>query len=102
MPTRVHADPHISPGRWDHQLRDPLEHLRIVDPFSVGVEVLKAAAAPPPRDARCCAVAASQPRDRRAPLDAINPLHTIPTYPAPDGRQTKPFSFHPIHPGESG
>lgn len=98
----VHADPHIPPGRRDYQLRDPLEHLRIVDPFSVGIEVLEATAAPSPRDARCCAAATPQPRDCRTPSDVVSPSPTVPTYPAPDGDQTKPSSPDPVHPGESG
>src|ERR1700683_1077327 len=88
MPTRVHADPHIPPSRRDHQLRDPLEHLRVIDPMPVGIQVLKATTAPPPRDARRRAIATPQPWDRRAPANAASPSHTVPQYPAPDRRQT--------------
>jgi len=52
MTERVHADPHLPPGRGDHELRDPLEHLGIVDALPIGVQILKAPAAPTARDAR--------------------------------------------------
>ena len=48
---RVRADPDVLPGRRDHQLVDPLQHLGVGDALAVGVEVLEPLAAPPAR--RC-------------------------------------------------
>ena len=91
MPTRVHANPHIPPGRRDHELSDPLKHLGVVDPLSVRVEVLKPTAAPSPGNTWRRAIATPQSRDRRAPINAAGPSHTVSIYPALDGRQTKPL-----------
>jgi hypothetical protein len=99
MPMGVRTDPHIPPGWRDHQLRDPLEHPRIVDSSPVGVEVLKATAAPSPRDARLNRGIAAPPAD--SDTDTANSSPS-PQYPASNDHQTKPSSSRPVHVGGNG
>jgi hypothetical protein len=60
MSAWVHADPHIAPRRRDRQRADPFEHLRIADSLAVGIEVLVAASASAPGDARGGTVRSAQ------------------------------------------
>ena len=58
---RVGADPNVFPGRWDRELRDPLDHLRVLHAVAIRVDELEAAPSPAPRDPRACAIDPSQP-----------------------------------------
>src|SRR5207244_4990157 len=49
---RIHADPYLPPCRRDCKRGDTLEHLGVVDPLALGIEVLEAPAPPPAADAR--------------------------------------------------
>src|SRR5689334_8853956 len=61
MALGVHADPDLPPRRRDRQRVDALQHLGVVDPLPRGIEVLKAAPAPPAGDPGRRAIGASQP-----------------------------------------
>jgi hypothetical protein len=50
VPERVGADPDLLPGRRDDKLTDPLQHLVVVDPLSVLIEIFEAAASAAPCD----------------------------------------------------
>jgi hypothetical protein len=52
MAPRVQADPDLTPGRWDRELADPFEHLRVIDGGAVGIDVLEASTSPAAADAR--------------------------------------------------
>ena len=62
----VRADPHVLPGRRDHQLVDARQDLGILDALAVGVEDREAAAAPTPAQAGAAAVDLPQARSVHA------------------------------------
>ena len=61
----VGADPDALPGGRDDELADALEHLLVVDPLAVFVQIFEPAPAAAPEDPGARAVAAAQTRHRR-------------------------------------
>src|SRR5262245_5668925 len=57
---RVRADPHVLPGRRDHQIADALQDLGVGHALAVGVEVLEPLAPAAPANAGARAVGSPQ------------------------------------------
>src|SRR5439155_13175151 len=93
VPVRPRADPHLLPGRRDHQPGNTLAHVRR-HRLAVGVEVTEAAASPDAPDARSGQVAAPQPHGW-CPLARQFALPTIGTLALPRRVPGKrPMHFH--------
>ena len=95
-PIGIRADPDVLPRGRDDELADPLEHLGILDPRSVLVEVLEPATASATADAGRRAVHSAQPAAHRggvpAPVVPGNKAHDD------DARSPKPWRTRPAAP----
>src|SRR5690242_2716881 len=58
---RIWADPHVLPGRRDHQGPDPGDHARIAHSSPVRLQILEATSAAPASDPRRIGIAAHKP-----------------------------------------
>ena len=71
MPEGIGADPDVTPGRWDAERVDALDHLEVPDRVTLLVEVLEAAPAPTPSQTGRGAVGTTETRHASAEANEI-------------------------------
>jgi hypothetical protein len=74
---RVEADPHIPPCGWDRELRDPRQHVWVIDASTTGIDVFEAATATAAADPRAGTVRSAQ-SGHRQPVPGLRVLHSAP------------------------